>query len=54
MTALFIAGRAEANSAGSAGLHPVGVFLVGLDIATEFEVNVLLIVQMFPGKKIAQ
>jgi hypothetical protein len=53
MAALFIAGRAEANSASSAGLHPIRVFLVGLHIAAEFEVNVLSIVQMFPGKKIA-
>ena len=54
MTALFIARRAEANSAGRVGLHPVGVFLVGLDIATEFEANVFLIVQMFPGNEIAR
>jgi hypothetical protein len=52
MAALFIAGQAEADSAGSVGLHPVGVFLVSLDVATEFEANVLSIVQMFPRKEI--
>jgi hypothetical protein len=54
MTALFIAGRTQANGTGSPGFHPVGVFLVGLDIATEFETNVFSIVQMFPGQKIAR
>jgi hypothetical protein len=53
MTALFIAGLVEAKGANSAGLHPIGVFLVGLDIVAELEMNVLAIIQVFPGKKIA-
>jgi hypothetical protein len=54
MTSLFIAGWAKANSASSAGLHAIGVFLVSLDIASEFKANMLAIVQMFAGKGIAR
>eukprot|EP00980_Cylindrotheca_fusiformis_P026099 scaffold15337_cov201-Cylindrotheca_fusiformis.AAC.1 len=43
MAALRVTGWAKTNSASSAVSHVVGVFLVGLNICTEFKANVLVI-----------
>ena len=52
MATLPIARRSETYGTNSARHHVVGVLLMSLDVCTEFQVDMLLIIKVFSGEKI--
>ena len=53
MSALFVAGWAEADGPDGAALHVIAVVFVCLGVGAEFQANVPAIIHVFAGKKVA-
>jgi hypothetical protein len=52
MSSLFVPRWSQTDSSNGAWSHVVGVFLMSLNIASKFEVDVFVVLQMFPSEKI--
>ena len=52
MSALFITRWAQTDGANGARHHVIGVFLVGLDVHTEFKADMFVVVEMFAGQEV--
>jgi hypothetical protein len=50
VTALFIPGWSETDGTECAGVHVVGVFLMSLNVGTEFGANMFDVIQLLSGE----